>query len=63
MNEDIHKKDIPREFVNPTYATEKLSIWEIVQLLQFGAVNFSLMPKEIKEKVDAELHRRGYYGM
>jgi len=56
---ELRKKDIPREFVNPAYATEKLSIWDIVQLLRHGAVDFSLMPKEIKEKVDAELHRRG----
>ncbi len=62
MNEDIRKEDIPREYVNPTLLREYVSIWGIVQLLQFGAVDFSLMPKEIKEKVDAEIHRRGFYG-
>jgi len=57
-NADIRKKYIPREFVNPAYATEKLSIWEIVQLSRHGAVDFSLMPKVIKDKVDVELDRR-----
>jgi len=59
MNEDIQKEDIPREYVNPTLLREYVSIWDIVQLLQFGAVDFSLMPKEIRAKVDAELDRRG----
>jgi len=58
MSVDIRKKDIPREFVNPNYATVMLSIWEIVQLSKHGAVDFSLMPKEIKAKVDAEFARR-----
>ena len=56
---DIKRKDIPREFVNPALHDEKVSIWQIIQLLRHGAVDFSLMPKEIKEKVDAELDRRG----
>jgi len=57
-NADIKKEDIPREFVNPTLVREKVSIWDIVQLLGHGAVDFSLMPKDIKAKVDAELDRR-----
>ena len=59
MNYDIRKEDIPREFVNPTLAREKVSIWDIVQLLGHGAVDFSLMPKEIQSRVYEELHRRG----
>ncbi len=58
MSEDIRKKDIPREFVNPTLIPEKVSIWDIVQLLGHGAVDFSLMPKEIQDRVYAELDRR-----
>ena len=57
--EDIRKEDIPREFVNPNLAREKISIWDIVQLIGHGAVDFSLMPKEIRDRVDAELDRRG----
>jgi hypothetical protein len=58
MAVDIHKEDIPREFVNKTLLREKVSIWGIVQLLGHGAVDFSLMPNEIREKVEAELDRR-----
>ncbi len=58
MSEDIHKKDIPREFVNPTLIPEKVSIWDIVQLVGHGAVDFSRMPKEIRDRVEAEIHRR-----
>ena len=58
MSEDIHKEDIPREFVNPTLAREKVSIWSIVQLIGHGAVDFSRMPKEIRDRVEAEIHRR-----
>jgi len=57
-NTDIRKKDIPREFVNTGLIREKVSIWDIVQLARHGAVDFSLMPKEIKDKVDVELDRR-----
>jgi hypothetical protein len=38
--------------------SEKVSIWGIVQLVKYGAVDFSLMPKEIKARVDAELDKR-----
>ncbi len=58
MSDDIHKKDIPREFVNPTYARAKLSIWEIVQLLGHGAVQVDKLPKEIQDRVYTELDRR-----
>ena len=58
MSDDIHKEDIPREFVNKTLARKKVSIWGIVQLVKYGAVDFSLMPKDIKAKVDVELDRR-----
>ena len=58
MSDDIRKKDIPREFVNTGLIREKVSIWDIVQLARHGAVDFSLMPKEIKARVDAELDRR-----
>jgi len=55
---DLHKEDIPREFVNPTLMREKVSIWDVVQLIGHGACNLSSMPKEIRAKVDAELDRR-----
>jgi len=58
MSEDIHKENIPRELVNPGLVREKVSIWDIVQLLRHGAVDFSLMPKEIQDRVYAELDRR-----
>lgn len=58
MSEDIYKEDIPREFVNPTLARKTISIWDIVQLVGHGAVDFSLMPTEIRDRVEAEMHRR-----
>jgi len=58
MSVDIHKEDIPRKFVNPTLQREKVSIWDVIQLIGHGAVDLSLMPKEIRAKVDAELERR-----
>jgi len=58
MSEDIHKEDIPREFVNPTLARKYVSIWDVVQLIGHGACDLSSMPKEIRAKVDAELERR-----
>jgi hypothetical protein len=61
LTEDIHKEDIPREFVNLTLLPKKVSIWGIVQLVKYGAVDFSLMPKDIKAKVDAELDKRYVY--
>lgn len=58
MSVDIHKEDIPRKFVNPTLQREKVSIWDVVQLIGHGACDLSSMPKEIRAKVDAELERR-----
>jgi len=58
MSEDIHKADIHRDLVNPTLLPEYVSIWYIVQLVGHGAANFSLMPKEIQDRVHAEIDRR-----
>ena len=59
MIEDIRKKNIPRDYINKTLAAEYYSIWDIVQLLGHGAVQVDKLPKEIQDKVYAELHRRG----
>ncbi len=55
---ELHSENIPREFVNPSLVRQKVSIWDIVQLLGHGAVDFSLVPKVIRKKVDTELNRR-----
>ena len=59
MTYDLHEKKIPREYINKALAGDYYSIWDIVQLLGHGAVNFELMPKEIRASVETELHRRG----
>ena len=58
-NSSIRKKNIPREYINKTLVDEYYSIWDIVQLLGHGAVQVDKLPKEIQDRVYAELHRRG----
>jgi len=58
MSDDIRVKNIPRKYINKTLVAEYYSIWDIVQLVGHGAVDFSLMPKDIQDRVYAELDRR-----
>jgi len=59
MIEDIRIKNIPRNYINKTLVAEYYSIWDIVQLLGHGAVQVDKLPKDIQDRVYAELHRRG----
>jgi len=58
MSEDIHKEDIPSELVNTGLIRKYVSIWDIVQLIGHGAVQVDKLPKEIQDRVYAELDRR-----